>query len=202
MYRLYEFSFSGNCYKIRLLLSQLKILFERVEIDIVKGESRTPQFLKMNPNGRVPVLQVNDQTFLSESNAILWFLAEGTSFLPSDTLTRAQVLQWMFFEQYSHEPNIATSRYWISILKRENDKEYIEILRKKKEAGYAALTVMETHLSRNNFFAANKYTVADIALYAYTHVAHEGGFDLKTFPYLLNWLDRVKQQPGHITILD
>ncbi|MBI4208442.1 MAG: glutathione S-transferase family protein [Deltaproteobacteria bacterium] len=200
MYRLYEFSPSGNCYKARLLLTQLEIPFERVEIDIVRGESRTPDFLKKNFNGRVPVLEIKEGQFLSESNAILYYLAEGTPFLPSSKLERAQVLQWMSFEQYNHEPNIATSRYWIQYLKKE--KEYAEALVKKRELGYEALKVMERHLADRHFFVADTYSIADIALYAYTHVAEEGGFDLSDFPRIQIWLEHVKDQPHHIAITD
>ena len=200
MYRLYEFSPSGNCYKVRLLLTQLQIPFERVEIDITKGQAGTPEFLKMNPNGRTPVLELEKGQYLSESNAILYYLAEGTSFLPAGKLERAQVLQWMFFEQYDHEPNIATSRYWISILGQGEVRR--EDLVKKREAGYQALGVMEAHLSLHNFFVGERYSTADIALYAYTHVAHEGGFDLSEYPAVQAWLERVRLEPRHIKITD
>ncbi len=196
-YRLYNFQPSGNCYKIRLLLKQLDIPFESIPIDIVKKESRTPKFLKKNPNGRVPVLQVNDK-YLPESNAALWYLAKGTRFLPNDDFSQARVLQWMFFEQYSHEPNIATVRYWVAILNAKND--FTEQISAKTQAGYAALDVMEKHLCNHSFFVADQYTIADIALYAYTHVAHEGGFDLSGYKYILQWIKAVESQPGHIKI--
>lgn len=196
--KLYDFLPSGNDYKVRLVLTQLEIPFERVNIDITKGESRTPEFLRKNPNGRVPVLEFEDGRCLPESNAILFYLTEGTQFLPSDRFERAQVLQWLFFEQYSHEPYIATSRYIVSIL--GNPPEYAESLAEKKEKGYAALKVMEQHLGDRPFFVGDRYTIADIGLYAYTHVAHEGHFDLSNFPAIQAWLQRVQSQPRHIPI--
>lgn len=198
MMRLYEYPPSGNCYKIRLLLTQLGIPFERIPLDILKQQTRTPTFLAINPNGRIPVLEVRPGQFLAESNAILFYLSEGTPLVPEDTFARAQVLQWMFFEQYSHEPNIATSRFWISYLKKAD--EYRTALQQKQKLGYAALDVMEKHLSENPFFVMNVYTIADIALFAYTHVADEGGFDLSTYPAIQAWIRRVEAQPGHISI--
>ena len=198
MFRLYDFLPSGNGYKIRLLLTQLGIPFERIEIDILKGESRTLEFLTKNPNGRIPTLEIEPGKFLAESNAILFYLAEGTPFLSTDRWERAHVLQWMFFEQYSHEPNIATSRFWLQHFDLTEERR--KALEQKRELGYAALTVMERHLSQHTFFVAERYSIADIALYAYTHVADEGGFDLNRFPAILSWLDRVRTQPKHIPI--
>ena len=198
MLRLYDFLPSGNGYKIRLLLTQLGIPFERVEINILKGESRTPEFLSKNPNGRVPVLEIEPGKFLSESNAILFYLSENTQFLPKDSWEQAQVLQWLFFEQYSHEPYIATSRFWISCLGKAD--EYRDALNQKREPGYAALSVMERHLTNQKFFVGKRYTIADIGLFAYTHVADEGGFDLTRFPAIQVWLERVKEQPQYISI--
>lgn len=198
MYRLYDFLASGNGYKVRLLLTQLDIPFERVEMNILKGETRNSEFLAKNPNGRIPFLEIQPGQFLPESNAILFYLAEGTQYLPDGRLKRAQVLQWLFFEQYSHEPNLATSRFWISILGKGD--EYQDALKKKRELGYAALGVMEKHLGDRTFFVGEKYSIADIALFAYTHVAHEGGFDLSGFPAIQAWLERVKAQSKHITI--
>jgi len=198
MLRLYDFLPSGNGYKIRLLLTQLGIPFERVEINILKGESRTPEFLSKNPNGRVPVLEIEPGKFLSESNAILFYLSENTQFLPNDSWEQAQVLQWLFFEQYSHEPYIATSRFWISCLGKAD--EYRDALNQKREPGYAALSVMERHLTNQKFFVGKRYTIADIGLFAYTHVADEGGFDLTRFPAIQVWLERVKDQPQYIRI--
>lgn len=198
MLRLYDFLPSGNGYKVRLLLTQLGIPFERVEINILKGESRTPEFLKKNANGRIPVLQLESGEFLAESNAILFYFSEGTNFLPADKLLRAQVLQWLFFEQYSHEPNIATSRFWISILNKAD--EYKAALEQKHQAGYAALAVMEQHLDEQKFFVGDRYSIADIGLFAYTHVADEGGFDLSHFPAIQAWIERVKAQANYIPI--
>jgi glutathione S-transferase len=197
MYKLYDFLPSGNCYKIRLVLNQLGIAYERVNVDILHKESRTPEFLKINPNGRTPVL-FHDGKYLAESNAILWYLASNTDFLPKGDYEQAQVLQWMFFEQFSHEPNIATSRYWIAILNAEN--EYVEQLKEKKKAGYAALDVMEQHLESNLFFVADQYSIADIALYAYTHVAEEGEFDLSAYSQIQQWLKRIEEQDKYITL--
>ncbi|MGL5065370.1 MAG: glutathione S-transferase family protein [Microcoleus sp.] len=199
MLKLYEYPPSGNCYKIRLLLTQLDLSFDRVTIDILKGESRTPEFLLKNPNGRIPVLEIAPGKFLFESNAIVFYLSEGTEFFPDNRLERAQVMQWLFFEQYSHEPFIATSRFWISLLGKA--EEYKEALQQKQAPGYAALGVMEQHLEKNEFFVGNRYTIADIGLFAYTHVAGEGGFDLSGFPAILKWIDRVQSQRRHISIL-
>ena len=198
MLKLYDYLPSGNGYKVRMLLTQLEIPFERVELDIVKGETRTPDFLTINPNGCIPVLELEDGARLSESNAILFYLAEGTPFLPDHGLARAQILEWMFFEQYSHEPNIATSRFWLMHGERTDERR--AGLEQKRPLGYAALEVMEKHLAKRTFFASEHYTIADIALYAYTHVAHEGGFDLSGFESINIWLERIRVQPGHIPI--
>lgn len=198
MFRLYDYLESGNGYKVRLLLTQLGIPFERVELDILKSETRTAEFLTKNLNGRIPVLEIQSGQFLAESNAIMWYLAEGTALLPTDRWERALVLQWLFFEQYSHEPNIATSRFWIAhnLLTDERRAQ----LPQKQTLGYAALDVMEKHLTDRTFFVGEHYSIADIALYAYTHVAHEGGFDLARYPQVRAWLDRVRRQPHHILI--
>jgi glutathione S-transferase len=195
--RLYDYLESGNGYKVRLLLHQLGLPCERVELDILKGETRTPAFLAKNPNGRIPTLELEDGTCLPESNAILWYLAEGTPFLPEDRLARAQALSWMCFEQYSHEPNIATLRFWTHAGLLE---QRAALVPGKREAGVAALGVMEGHLARQPFFAAGRYSIADIALYAYTHVAEEGGFPLAPYPAIRAWLARVAAQPRHIPI--
>ena len=207
MLRLHDSASSGNAYKVRLLLTQLGIPFERIEYDLDNGATRTPEFLRdKNANGRVPVLELPDGRCLPESNAILSYLAEGTPFLPGarddrGRWERAQVLQWMFFEQYSHEPNIATVRFWI-MHKVEMTHERVAALPGKRKWGLAALDVMEKHLRHQGFFAAGRYTIADIALYAYTHVAAEGGFDLTPFPSVRSWLKRVADQPRHIRITD
>jgi glutathione S-transferase len=197
MFKLYEYCPSGNCYKIRLLSTQLGITFQRIEIDILKRESRTPDFLLKNPNGRIPVLEIESGKFLFESNAIMFYLSEETQFFPTDRFKRAQVMQWLFFEQYSHEPFIATSRFWHMTGKAE---EYQEALQQKQAPGYAALGVMEQHLENHAFFVGDRYTIADIGLFAYTHVADEGGFDLTRFPAIQAWIDRVKNQPRYISI--
>ena len=199
MLTLYDNLSSGNGYKVRLLLHQLGIPVARVELDLVRRETRTAAFLAKNPNGRVPVLELDDGTCLAESNAILWYLAEGSAFVPDGRLERAQLLQWMFFEQYSHEPNIATSRF-ILTHGIELTPERRALLAAKKTAGEAALGVMEQHLQRAPWFVAGRYTIADIALYAYTHVAHEGGFTLAPYPGIRAWLARVAGEPGHIPI--
>lgn len=199
MLRLYDFLASGNGYKVRLLLHQLAIPFERVELDIIRGETRTPEFLAKNPNGRIPLLELDDGTRIAESNAIMWYLADGTPYLPSDRAARAHVLQWMFFEQYSHEPNIATSRFWLTHL--ELTPERRAGLEQKRPLGHAALAVMERHLASHDYFVASAaYSIADIALYAYTHVAPEGGFDLAPYPAVNAWLERVRAQPRHVPI--
>jgi len=191
---------SGNGYKCRLLLALINRPCRRIEYDIDRGATRTPEYLaKVNPNGRIPVLQLDDGTCLPESNAILWYLAEDTEYLPADRLARAQALSWMCFEQYSHEPNIATVRYWITH-KVEMTPERVAALPGKRAQGLAALGVMEGHLKRNDWFAGGRYSVADIALYAYTHVAEEGGFGLKPYPAVNAWLARVAARPGHIPI--
>jgi glutathione S-transferase len=198
MIRLYDFLPSGNGYKIRLLLTQLGIPFERIEMDILNGQTRTPEFLQKNPNGRIPLIELPTGETLAESNAILYYFAEGTPFLPENRFERALVLQWMFFEQYSHEPNIATVRFWVHFL--EPSEERRSAIEQKKKLGYAALGVMEGHLTHRAFFAGDRYSIADIALYAYTHVADEGGFDLGGYPAIRAWMERLRAQPGYIPI--
>jgi glutathione S-transferase len=201
MLKLYEYASSGNCYKIRLLLNQLDIAYERVPTDILKGESRTPEFLAMNPVGKIPVLEIKPGQYLAESNAIIYYLADGTDFLPTDRWERAQVMQWLFFEQYSHDPNIATVRFWILHNNQSELAQKSEIIAQKQKLGYVALQVMENHLANHDYFVGNRYSIADIALYAYTHVAKEGGFDLSKFPAILTWFDRIVDQPRHLTII-
>ena len=200
MFRLYQMNSSGNCYKIRLLLTQLEISFETLEIDILKKESRTPEFLLKNPNGRVPVLETPDGKFLAESNAIMFYLSQDSEFFPTDKWQQAKVMEWLFFEQYSHEPNIATSRYWITLLGKAD--AYRDAINQKKAPGYAALGVMEKHLEKNQFFVGDCYTIADIGLFAYTHVAPEGGFDLTQFPAIQAWIQRIMAQPRYLSIED
>lgn len=198
MLTLYDFLESGNAYKVRLILAQLGVPFRRVEVDIIKGESRTPEFLRKFPNGRIPAIEFDDGRMLFESNAIACYLAEGTPLMPTERFVRAQVLQWMFFEQYSHEPYIAVARF-LALYPDVPDERRAELARIMK-LGYAALGVMETHLNGREWFVGKRYSVADIALYAYTHVAHEGGFDLARFPAVRAWLDRVRSQPGYVPI--
>ena len=196
MLRLYDNRLSGNGYKPRLLLAHLGMDYVHIEIDILKGESRTPAFLAKNPNGRIPVIELGNGTCLAESNAILFYLAEGSHFLPSDRLARALTLQWMFFEQYSHEPHIAVARHWIRHTEM-TDWQRAQ-LPAKQEGGHAALTVMEGHLGRAEWFGGPTMSIADIALYAYTHIADEGGFDLDAYPAVRAWLGRVAAKPGHV----
>ena len=195
---LYDYLDSGNGYKIRLLLAQLSRPYAWRELDIMQGATRTAEFLRKNPNGRVPTLELEDGTCLAESNAILWYLADGSAFLPSEPVRRAQVLQWMFFEQYSHEPYVATPRYILRHLPVDSPRR--AELPKRLEQGRAALKVMETHLQGRPFLVGGHYSVADIALYAYTHVAHEAQLDLDPYPKVRAWLERVAREPRHITI--
>ena len=200
MYKLYDFLPSGNSYKIRLLLNLFDIPFARIDVNILARKTRTPEFLKKNPNGKIPLLEIASNKLLAESNAILYYLSQGTDYFPQDNYAQAQVMQWLFFEQYSHEPNIATARYWISIL--QQPEQHKEQLKHKHKLGYAALNVMEQHLSNHNFFVGETYTIADIALYAYTHVADEGGFDLNKYPAILAWFKHIEVNPKHILITD
>ena len=200
MLTLYDYLDSGNGYKIRLLLAQLQRPFRYVELDIMRGETRTPAFLAKNPNGNIPTLELEDGRHLPESDAILWYLAEGTGFVPADGFERAQVLQWMFFEQYSHEPYVATPRFIMRHLGADDPRR--EELPKRLARGREALAVMERHLYTRQYFVAERYTIADIALYAYTHVAEDGGHDLKPFPSLRAWLARVAAQPRYVRLLD
>ncbi len=198
MLRLYDNLISGNGYKVRLLLTQLGLPFERVETDIFKGESRTPAFLARNPNGRIPTLRLEDGSYLAESNAILCYLAEDSAFWPAERRARAETLQWLFFEQYSHEPYIAVLRFWAHLpdLTAQQQAERPG----RKERSEQALGVMEQHLVDRSFFVGGRYGIADIALYAYTHVAEEGGFDLTPYPAIRAWLARVAAQPDHVAI--
>jgi glutathione S-transferase len=195
---LFDYLDSGNGYKVRLLLAQLGQAYGWTEVDLDNGATRRPDFLKRNPNGRIPTLELDDGTYLAESNAIMWYLAEGTPFVPSDRLGRAQALQWMFFEQYDHEPYVATPRYILKHFPADHARraEVPERLAK----GRAALKIMDEHLAARRFFVGERYTIADIALYAYTHVAHEGGHDLAPYGNVRAWLARVAEQPRHVRI--
>ena len=201
MLRLYDYLPSGNGYKVRLLLTQLAIPFELVERDIIKGETRTPEFLAKFPNGRIPAVEFDDGNRLFESNAIISYFAENTQFMPQTRFERAQVLQWLFFEQYSHEPYIASVRYLVHVGPEVQDprRAMLDMMIRR---GYDALDVMEQHLASREWFVGNRYSIADIALYAYTHVADEGGFDLAKYSAIRRWLTRVKSQPRHIAITE
>ncbi len=200
MLRLHDYLDSGNGYKVRLLLRLLGRPYELVELDIMKGETRTPEFLAKNPAGRIPVLETEDGKFLPESGAILWYLADGTPFLPDDPWERAQVLRWLFFEQYSHEPFVAGARFIIKHLPGDDPRQ--AELPDKRARGGAALEVMEGHLKAQACFVGERLSIADIALYAYTHVAHEGGFDMSAYPAIEAWCARIAAQQGYAGIMD
>jgi glutathione S-transferase len=199
MMLLYNSQVSGNCYKVRLLFAHLGLDYERREVSVVDRSDRAELLGDLNPGLRVPTLVLDDGRPLAESDAILCYFAEGTPYLPDDRYERAQVLQWLFFEQYSHEPNLAVVRFWIAFADTPPPEAEVEA---RRRAGYAALRAMERHLSSRTFLVGERYTVADIALYAYTHVAHEGGFDLSRYPAVQAWLARVAAQPGHVAISD
>ena len=196
---LYQMQDSGNCYKPRLLAHLLDINLKLIDVDILKGESRTADFLAKNPNGRTPTLELDDGRYLAESDAMLFYMAEGTPFWPEDRLARAQVLQWMFFEQYSHEPYIAVARFW-KVIAPDCPPAMQSRFPEWHKKGYAALDVMETHLTGKRHFVNDAYTIADIALYAYTHKAPDGGFDLANYPNIRNWLTRIEAHPRHISM--
>jgi len=191
---LYDDPISGNGYKVRLAMAQLGVDCELVEVDILKGETRTPEFLRLNPNGKIPTLVLDDGRALPESNAILYYLASGSPLWPDDLYGQADVLRWMNFEQYSHEPYVAVARFML----HQPDPPDPAVLAEKQERGYAALDVMDGHLKSHEFLAAGRYSIADIALYAYTHVADEGGFDLGRYDGVNRWLERVRGRPGHV----
>jgi glutathione S-transferase len=197
-YTLYSMQSSGNCYKPRLLMHQLGLDFRLVDTDSGTGQTRTPEFLALNPNGRVPLLVLPDGRRLSESNAMLLYLAEGTEYLPVDRYDRAVVNQWLFFEQYEHEPTVAVARSWITVYPERRGKATPEQIADWHKRGNRALGVMEQRLAERDWLAGENYSVADIALYAYTHVADEGGFDLAAFPAISGWLARVAAQPGYV----
>src|SRR6187200_1814868 len=183
MYKLYSMRRSGNCYKVRLALAQLDIPHELIEIDILQGETRTPEFLKMNPSGHVPLLEVTPGRYIAESNAILWYIAGHTPLFTEDRADRAEMLQWMFFEQHSLEPNIGAAWFWLALVKGGRELQQ-HALEDWMEEGHRALGVMDKHLRQNRFFVDGRLTVADLALYAYTHVAEQCDFDLSPFPYV------------------
>ena len=194
---LYDSAVSGNCYKVRLLLAHLGVGYERRELSVVDRSDRSDVLGDLNPGLRVPTLVLDDGRPLAESNAIMWFFGEGTEYVPEDAYERAQVLQWLFFEQYSHEPNIAVLRFWRHYAETMPPEDVVE---QKRAGGRAALEAMERHLATREYFVAGRYTIADIALYAYTHAADEAGFDLAGHPAVTAWLQRVAARPGHIPI--
>jgi glutathione S-transferase len=195
---LYDSPVSGNCYKVRLLLAHLGLPYERRGVDVVDRSNRPELLGGLNPALRVPTLVLDDGRPLAESGAILWYFGEGTPFVPEDRYERAQVLQWMFFEQYDHEPAIAVARFWLAYSGRP--EAFADRLEERQRAGYKALDAMERHLDGRAFLVGDGLSLADIALYAYTHVAHEGGFDLAGYSGVRRWLDRVAAAPGHVPI--
>jgi glutathione S-transferase len=196
MYKVFGDMLSGNCYKIKLLMQFLSIKHEWVHVDILASETHSEEFKKMNPNTRIPVVELDNSQYLWESNAILNYFAEGTRFLPQEKYAKAKVLQWQFFEQYSHEPYIATARYINKYLglPKEREAEYYA----KQSGGHKALSIMDFHLAENKFFLGTNVTIADISLYAYTHVANEGGFDLSEYRNILRWFRDFEDIPGYI----
>lgn len=195
---LYNSAVSGNCYKVRLLLAHLGLEYETVDVSVVDRSNRAALLGELNPALRVPTLVLDGGRPLAESNAILWYLGDGTRYVPEDPYERAQVLQWMFFEQYSHEPYLAVVRFWLRY--SGAPERFAAQIPEKTKGGYAALDAMERHLDGREFLVGDGYTIADISLYAYTHVAHEGDFDLGGYPAIRTWLARVGAQPGHVPI--
>jgi len=195
---LYNSSVSGNCYKVRLLLAHLGLPYETVDVSVVDRSNRPELLGDKNPALRVPTVVLDDSRPLAESNAILWYFGDGTEYVPDDPYERAQVLQWMFFEQYSHEPYIAVVRFWLAY--SGEPERFADQVPARTKGGYAALDAMERHLEGRDFLVGGRYSIADISLYAYTHVAHEGDFALTAYPAIRSWLDRVSGQPGHVTI--
>ncbi len=192
-FKLYGDRLSGNCYKVKLVCAELGILYEWQDVDILSGATRTPEFLAMNPNGKIPLLALPNGRYLAESNAIIAYLADGTELTGGDDFERAQVLQWMFFEQYSHEPHVATARFVVKYLGNPPDRA--QWLEERRAAGYKALGVMEQVLAKSPYMVGENFTLADVSLFAYTHVAHEGGFDLAAYPAIRAWIERIEQRP-------
>lgn len=197
---LHQMHVSGNCYKVRLAARQAGVALELRDYGLHDGETRGPEFLAKNPNGRVPMLELGDGTCLPESGAILWYLGKGTPLVPEERREQAEVLQWMFFEQYSHEPYVAVARFWLAFAPPAELEKKRHLVPEWHAKGNAALGVMETHLRDRDWFAAGRYTIADIALYGYTHCAADGGFDLGRYPAVQAWIARVAAQPGHVTL--
>jgi glutathione S-transferase len=199
MYKLYSMQRSGNSYKVRLALALLDSPYEVIEVDILRGESRTPDFLARNPSGQVPLLEVEGCRYLAESNAILWYVAIGTPLAPENRIDRAEALQWMFFEQHALEPSVGAAYFWLALVRGGRDLQK-HALEDWMERGYGALSVMENHLKTRDYFAAGHLTVADIAMYGYTHVAEQCDFDLTGFPSIRTWLRRVESEPRFVTM--
>lgn len=199
MYTLYSMQRSGNCYKVRLALAQLNMPHHVVEVDILKGETHTPDFLAKNPNGQIPLLQIEPERYLAESNAILWFLAEGTHLVGDSPIDRAKVLQWMFFEQHAIVPNIGAAYFWLCLVKGGRELQQ-HALDDWMEEGTRSLNVLDRHVGRYRYFAGDRFTIADIALYAYTHLAEQSEFDLSPFPALRDWFARVEAQPRYVSM--
>ena len=197
---LHQMQLSGNCYKVRLTAKQLGVPIVLKEYPEFGGETRKPEFLAKNPNGRVPLLEFDDGRTLPESGAIIFHLSDGTRLQPTDKWARAQMLSWMFFEQYSHEPYIAVARFWLAHAPTSERDKRRHLVPEWHEKGNAALGVMETYLSKHDWFAGESYSIADIALYGYTHCAEEGGFVLSNYPAVSAWLARVAAQPGHVPL--
>jgi glutathione S-transferase len=197
---LHQMPMSGNCYKARLAARQAGVPLSLRDYPIFGGETRKPEFLAKNPNGRVPLLEWEDGRFLPESGAIIWHLADGTRLVPDDNWSRAQALSWMFFEQYSHEPYVAVARFWLAYAPTEQLEPKRHLVAEWHEKGNAALKIMDTHLATHDWFAGNRYSIADIALYGYTHCADEGGFEISSYPSLARWLERVRGEPQHIPL--
>ena len=194
---LYDSAVSGNCYKVRLLLAHLELPYERVELDVVDRSNRPDVLGALNPALRVPTLVLDDGRALAESNAILWWLGEGTDYVPADPFERAQVLQWQFFEQYDHEPNVAVARFWLTKRPGEADSERLATW---QGGGHRAIAAMERQLTDHDFLVGDRYSIADISLYAYTHLAHEGGIDLDGYPAVREWIERVSSVSRHTPI--
>ena len=197
---LHQMHISGNCYKVRLAARQLGVDLTLRNYGLHDGSTRKPDFLAKNQNGRVPALEFEDGRVLAESGAILWYLSEDSVLLPADRWGRAQVLQWMFFEQYSHEPYIAVARFWLAFAPKEQLDKRRHLISEWHAKGNAALGVMQSHLERHNWFAGERYSIADIALYGYTHCAADGGFDLSAYPAVGKWLERVANEPRHVAL--
>lgn len=200
MFTLHNMQMSGNCYKARLVARQLNIPIRLIDYPVNAGKTRRPEFLAKNPNGRVPLLELEDGRTLAESNAIISWLARDSGLIPRDAWAYAKMLQWMFFEQYSHEPYIAVARFWLSEAPKPEFEKKRHLVPEWHDKGNAALSVMEKHLSQEEWFAGDTYSLADVALYAYTHAADQGGFELSNYPAVCAWLKRVAAQPGHIPL--